>query len=98
MVVAWSIKFYLGLAEIMYMCDGTIETVECIWVNIWCMLDCIWSQNCGNALLLYKAGQLVRSSKNGTLFVYLTRIRHRPNGAVSDVKAGISVGAGCIRY
>ena len=42
MVVAWSIKFYLGLAEIMYMCDGTIETVECIWVNIWCMLDCIW--------------------------------------------------------
>ena len=68
----WSRKSYLGLAEIMYMCDGPIETVEWIWVNIWCMLDWIWSQNCRNTLLLHTTGQLVRSAKNATLYVYPT--------------------------
>ena len=44
MVLAWSRKSYLGPAEIMYMYDdGPIETVECIWVNIRCMLDWMWS-------------------------------------------------------
>ena len=38
----------MGKAEIMYMCDSPIEIFECIWVNIWCMLDWIWSQNCRN--------------------------------------------------
>ena len=23
----------------MFMCDGTIETAKCIWVNTWSMLD-----------------------------------------------------------
>ena len=54
------------------MCSGPIETVECIWVNIWCMLDWIWSLNCRNTLLLHTAGQLVRSTKSETLFVYPT--------------------------
>ena len=54
----------------MYMCDGPIEIVKCIWVNIWCMLDWIWSQNCRNTLLLNTAGQLVRSANNGTMYVY----------------------------
>ena len=70
MVLAWSRKSYLGPAEIMYMCDDPIETVECIWVNIWCMLDWIGSQNCRNTLLLHTAGQLVRRTK--------------PDGAISD--------------
>ena len=48
--------------------DGLIETVEGILVNIWCMLDRIWSQNCRNLLLLHTVGQLVRSAKDGTLF------------------------------
>ena len=37
-VLEWIRKSCLGPTEIMYMCDGPIETVECIWVNIWCML------------------------------------------------------------
>ena len=41
MVLAWCRKFYLGPAEIKYMFDGPIETVECIWVNTWCMVDWI---------------------------------------------------------
>ena len=27
---------------------GPIDTDEYIWVNIWCMLDWIWSENCRN--------------------------------------------------
>ena len=42
-VLAWCRKFYLGPAEIMCMFDGPIETVECIWVNTWCMVDCVCS-------------------------------------------------------
>ena len=30
------------------MSDGPIETVKYIWVNIGCILDCIFSQNCRN--------------------------------------------------
>ena len=40
-VLVGSRKSYLGTAEITCMCDGPIETVECILVNIWCMLDWI---------------------------------------------------------
>ena len=29
-VLGWCRKSYLGPAEIMYMCDGPIETIECI--------------------------------------------------------------------
>ena len=58
-VLAWCRKSYIGPAEIMYMCDGPIETVECIWVNIWCMPDWIWSQNCRNTLLHTFCMQLV---------------------------------------
>ena len=72
MVLAWSRKSYLGPVQIMYICGSPIETVECIWGNIWCMLDCIWSQNCRNTLLLHTVGQLVKSAKNGTLFIYPT--------------------------
>ena len=72
MVLTYCRKSYLAPAEIMYMCDGPIETVECIWVNIWRMLDCIWSLNCRNTLLLNTAGHIVRSTKNETLFVYPT--------------------------
>ena len=34
MVLTWSRKSSLGPTEIIYMCDGPIETVECIWVNL----------------------------------------------------------------
>ena len=34
------------------MCDCPIETVKYIWVNIWCMLDWILSQNCRNTTSL----------------------------------------------
>ena len=71
-MLAWSRNSHLGPAGITYMCDGPIETVECIWVNIWCMLVWIWSQNCRNTLLLHTTGQLVKSAKNRMLFVYPT--------------------------
>ena len=45
------------------MCDGPIETVKYIWVNIWCMLDWILSQKCRNTLPLHKVDQLARSAK-----------------------------------
>ena len=67
--------FIWGRLKSCKMCDGPIENFECIWVNIWCMVDWIWSQNCRNTLLLDTAGQLVWSTKkkkNGTLFVYPT--------------------------
>ena len=31
-----------------------IDTVECIWVNIWCMLDWIWSQNSRNTFFPHR--------------------------------------------
>ena len=34
-VLACSRKSFWGSPEIMYMCDGPIETVECNLVNIW---------------------------------------------------------------
>ena len=45
------------------MCDGPIETVKYIWINIWCMLDWILSQNCRNTRPLHTADQLVGSAK-----------------------------------
>ena len=59
-MLAWIRKSCLGPTEIMYMCDSPIETVECIWVNIWCMLNWIWSQNSRNTLLLHTAFNLTK--------------------------------------
>ena len=39
-------------SEGLLMCDDLIEIVECIWVNIWCLLHWIWSQNCRSILPL----------------------------------------------
>ena len=46
------------------MCDGLIETVKYIWMNILCMLDWILSQNCRNTLPLHAVDQLARSQWN----------------------------------
>ena len=55
------------------MYDGPIETVECIWLNIWCILDCIWSESCRNTLLFHTVNQLVRRAKDEMLLcVYPT--------------------------
>ena len=40
------------------MFEDPIEAVECIWVNIWCMLGWIWSQNCRNTLLFDTVDQI----------------------------------------
>ena len=45
------------------MCDGPKETVKYIRVNMWCMLDWIFSQNCRNSLPLHTADQLAGSTK-----------------------------------
>ena len=43
MVLAWSRKSYLGPVQIMYICGGPIETVECIWEVV-----IIIKNGCGN--------------------------------------------------
>ena len=49
------------------MYDGPMETAEYIWVNIWCMLDWILSQNCKNTLCFHTVDQLVRNPENEML-------------------------------
>ena len=56
-------NFFINSVEL-FMCDGPIETVKYIWVNILYMLDWIFSQNCRNSLPLHTAGQLARSTKS----------------------------------
>ena len=70
------------------MYDSPMETVEYIWVNIWCKLDWILSQNCRNKLPLHTVDQLVRSAKNKML-LYLSEagIRQRLDGPISDFKS-----------
>ena len=40
--------------------DSPVESVEYIWVNIWCTYDWILSKNCRNTLPLHIVDQLVR--------------------------------------
>ena len=49
------------------LCDGPMETIEYIWLNICSMLNWISSQNCINTLPLHKVDQRVMSAKNETL-------------------------------
>ena len=69
------------------MFNGPIKTVERICVNMWCMLDWIWSQNCRNTPLLHTAGQLVRAQKMGGCLYIQLGIRYRPDGAISDCQS-----------
>ena len=57
----------------LFVCDCPMETVEYIWVYIWCMVDWILPQNCRNTLPLHTVDQLARSAKNETL-LWLARI------------------------
>ena len=55
-----------GLVEIhvgLSIYDTTMETVECIWVNTWPILDSISSQNGKDRLPLHTVGKLVGSAK-----------------------------------
>ena len=61
------------------MCDGLIETVKYIWVNILYMLDWILSRNCRNSLHFRKAGQLTRSAKSQTLLCPTELLAVNPN-------------------
>ena len=45
-------------------CDGPIETVKYIGVNILYMLDQIFTQNCRNSPSLHTAGQLARKAES----------------------------------
>ena len=53
-----------------------METVEYIWVNIWCLLDWILSQNFGNTLPLHTFEGLLRDAKMIRCFIYSTRAPH----------------------
>ena len=76
-----------GNSEGLFMYDGSMETFECIWENIWFMLDCIWSQNCRNTLLLHTVDQLVRSAKIKRCVYIQPEIRHGLDGAISDCES-----------
>ena len=56
------------------MYHGPIEFVEYSWVNIWCMLDWILSQNYRNTLPLHAVDQLARSIKIG-MFLWLAGMK-----------------------
>ena len=61
---------------------------EYIWLNIWCMLDWVLSQNCRNTLLLQTTDQLVSSAKNEMLlYLFKPGIKHRVDGPISDCKS-----------
>ena len=51
-------KIFINNSVRLSMCDSPIETVKYIWLNFWCMLDWILSQNCGNTLPLHAVDQL----------------------------------------
>ena len=61
-------NFFINNSAGLSMCDCPIETVKYIWVNIWCMLDWISSQNCRNALPLHTVVEQLRVQKLKTLF------------------------------
>ena len=54
----WACKNSVRLS----MYDHPIETIEYIWVNIWCMLDWVLSQKYRNTFSLHTIDQLVRRS------------------------------------
>ena len=76
------------------MCDGPTEIFECIWVNIWCMLDWIWSQNCRDTLLLHTAGQLVGAQKKDAFYISNWGSGIDRMERYQIIKAGTSVRAG----
>ena len=56
-------NFFKNNSVKLSMTDGLTETVKYIWVNIWCMLDWIFSQNCRNSLPLHTSDQLSEECK-----------------------------------
>ena len=62
-------NFFINSVELS-MCDGPIETVKYIWVNVLYMLDWIFLQNCRNSLPWQTTGtksKLARSTKAETM-------------------------------
>ena len=51
-------NFFINNSVELSLTDGLIETVKYLWVNIWCTLDWIFSQNCRNSLPLHIFDQL----------------------------------------
>ena len=60
-------NFFVNNSVWLSICDRPIETVKCIWVNIWCMLDWILFQNCRNTLPLNTAVEQLGVQKRKTL-------------------------------
>ena len=57
-------NFFINNFVGLLICDGLIETVKYIWVNIWCILGWIFSQNCRNSLPSHTADQLAKRTKS----------------------------------
>ena len=69
------------------MCDGPIEIFECIWVNIWCMLDLFRHKT---EEILSFCIQLVNQcgAQNLGRFLYIQLgIRHTLDGVISDCES-----------
>ena len=65
-----------------------MKTLQKIWVNVWCMFDWIFPQNCRNTLLLNIVDQLVRTSKyKKTFYVSELWIKHNRKDLYHTVKA-----------
>ena len=44
----WKKNFFINNSVGLLMCNSLIETIKYFWVNIWCIFDWIFSQNCRN--------------------------------------------------
>ena len=53
-------NFFINISMELSMCEGPIETVKYISVNIRCMFDWTLSQNCRNSLPLHTVVQLAQ--------------------------------------
>ena len=77
----WAYENPVGLS----MCDCPTETVKCIWVNIWCMLDWILSKNL--AEIHFLCINLISKQTVQKLRRYCARAiacRQRPRYCLSD--------------
>ena len=76
------INDYVGLS----MCDCPMETVKYIWVNIWCMLDWILSENCRNTLPLHTVVEQLGVQKLKTLLCPINWLQPMPTSLLTRWK------------
>ena len=100
-------KFFVNNSVNLSMRYCPIETVKYIWVNIWCILDWILSQNCRNTLPLHatveqlgveklKTLLCLTNSLQPTLTLLLTRWEYKKRVNKKYKKSSLAVTLHCL--